>query len=171
VLEVFWKKVLIDLLRIDPKNRLNMNKLKNDIEELTEHLGLSNVFSLRKALTENINTNYLQSKMKIGQQSVTRNIGSAMENTKPTPKYVRPKERIQNRRLRKNKLFDQNYLRKGFEQNTLSMNENTPFSNNSDSFLKEFPQFDNYDDNRKKPTMKLNLKVVELSGVGFVNKL
>lgn len=170
-MEVFWKKILIDLLRIDPKNRLNINKIKNDFEELTEHMGLNNVFSIRKRLTENISTNYLQSKLKIAQNSNLRNISSAKENSKPTPKLKVTRNRYQNKRMNKNKLLSQSILKKGFEQNTFSVGENRNFSNNSDSFFKEFPQFENYDDTKKKPTMKLNLKIVELSGVGFVNKI
>jgi hypothetical protein len=170
LLEIIWKKMLLDLLRINSSDRLSVNEMKNLFKDIFELLGLTNIFSLRKGLTENINTNYLQSKLKIGQHSGIKNIHNNKENGKSSIKKKSRQSKLKKNILKRNVLLDQNLLKMGLEQKTLTHTETRGFSNNSDSFFKEFPQFDDFNESNRKPTMKLNLKVVELSGVGYVNK-
>lgn len=69
VLEVTWRKVLTDLLRIDFHNRMSINQLKSYFREILDMIGMSNLFTLRKALTENINNVYLKKGLKLSQAS------------------------------------------------------------------------------------------------------
>ena len=163
--------MLLDLLRTNPRDRLSINEMKNIFKDIFQLLGLSNLFSLRKALTENINTNYPQTKVNIGQMTGLKNASSTKENLKSVSQK-KSRESIRKKKLlKKNVLLDQNLLKMGLEQKTLSNGETRGFSDNSNSFFKDLIQLEELNEPRRKPTMKLSLKVVKLTGVGFVNKL
>ena len=171
LLEVIWKKMLLDLLRTNPRDRLSINEMKNIFKDIFQLLGLNNLFSLRKALTENINTNYPQTKLNMGLQSGVKNNNSIKENLKSVSQKKSRESLRKKHLLRKNVLLDQNLLKMGLEQKTLSNAETRGFSDNSNSFFKELINLEDLNEPNRKPTMKLNLKVVELSGVGYVDKL
>ena len=69
LLEIIWRKMLMDLLRVNPYDRMSINEMKNLFKDVFDLLGINNLFSLRKSLTENINSNYLKTNLKLNNGS------------------------------------------------------------------------------------------------------
>ena len=164
IMETTWRKLLIDLLRVNSHDRININELKHNFKDIFDLLGITNLFTLRKSLTENINSNFLKNNLKINQGSNIQVTKTSKDDKLKINKNQTNGTSFRQRGIRKNKFIDQNFLEMTTQEQCIKNvsskeipNTGNFFPNESDMDKSRFPL----------RTMKYHQKNFQPKNIGY----